>query len=63
MIAKTIGDSSLMLKKIDTDGFTYNLLFLKNNVFAGISAKYKKDSPQNIEHLTGFAEKIEEKIK
>ena len=63
LIAKTIGDSSLMLKKIDTDGFTYNLLFLKNNVFAGISAKYKKDSPDNIEHVMGFAEKIEEKIK
>ncbi|MCX9085232.1 MAG: hypothetical protein OIN87_10605 [Candidatus Methanoperedens sp.] len=62
LIAKKIGDTSLVLKKIDTDGFTYNLLFVKNNVFAGISAKYKKDSPQNLDHLTGFAEKIEKKI-
>jgi hypothetical protein len=63
LIAKTIGETSVMLKKKDTDGITYNLLFLKNNVFAAISAKYKKESPQNVEHLTGFAEKVEEKIR
>jgi len=60
---KTIGDSSMMLKKKDTDGITYNLLFLKNNVFAGISAKYKKDKSGNIDHITGLAEKIAGKIK
>ena len=63
VISKTIGDSSIMLKKIDTDGITYNLLFVKNNVFTGISAKYKKDGPDNINHLTGLAEKIEGKIR
>jgi hypothetical protein len=63
VITKTIGDSSIMLKKNDTDGITYNLLFLKNNVFTGISAKYKKDNPDNINHLTGLAEKIEGKIR
>jgi len=63
VIAKTIGESSIMLKKKDTDGITYNLLFLKNNVFTGISAKYKKDKPDNINHLTRLAEKIEGKIK
>jgi hypothetical protein len=62
LIAKKMGESSIMLKKNDTEGITYNLLFLKKNVFAGISAKYKNDSPDNIEHLMGFAEKIEEKI-
>ncbi len=60
--SKTIGESSIMLKKKDTDGITYNLLFLKNNVFAAVSAKYKKDMPVNIDHLTGLAEKIEGKI-
>ncbi len=63
VISKNIGEASIMLKKNDTDGFTYNLLFLKNNVFTGISAKYKKDRPENIKHLTGLAEKIEGKIK
>lgn len=61
--AKTIGESSVMLKKKDTDGITYNLLFLKNNVFGAVSAKYKKDMPDNIDHLTKLAEKIEGKIK
>ncbi len=60
---RTIGESSIMLKKKDTDGITYNLLFLRNNVFAAVSAKYKKDLPDNVEHLTRLAEKIEEKIK
>lgn len=62
IITKTIGESSVILKKKDTDGITFNLLFLKNNVFAGISAKYKKDVPHNIDHLTGLGEKIEGKI-
>ena len=34
---KTIGESSMMLKKKDTDGITYNLLFLINDVFVGIN--------------------------
>lgn len=59
---KTIGESSLMLKKKDTDGITYNLLFLKNNVFAAVSAKYKKEKADNLDHITGIAEKIAEKI-
>lgn len=63
VITKTIGDSSLMLKKKDTDGITYNLLFVKNNVFTGISAKYKIDNPDNINHITGLADKIEGKIR
>ncbi len=62
VIAKTIGESSLVLKKKDTDGITFNLLFLKNNVFAGISAKYKKDTPHNLDHLIGIGKKIEGKI-
>lgn len=61
--AKIIGESSILLKKKQSDGITYNLLFLKNNVFAAVSAKYKKDKPDNIEHITGLAEKIEGKIK
>jgi hypothetical protein len=60
--AKTIGESSLMLKKKDTDGITYNLLFLKNNVFAAVSAKYKKEKDENLDHITGLAEKIAGKI-
>ena len=63
VITKTIGESSIMLMKKDSEGITYNLLFLKNNVFAAISAKYKKDNPDNIGHLTGLAEKIDAKIK
>ncbi len=59
---KTIGESSLMLKKKDTDGITYNLLFLKNNVFAAVSAKYKKEKAENLDHITGIAEKIAGKI-
>jgi hypothetical protein len=60
--AKTIGESSLMLKKSDTEGITYNLLFLKNNVFAAVSVKYKKDKAENLDHITGIAEKIAGKI-
>jgi hypothetical protein len=59
---KTIGESSLMLKKKDIDGITYNLLFLKNNVFAAVSAKYKKEKADNLDHITGIAEKIAGKI-
>lgn len=62
IVTGTIGELSLMLKKKDIDGITYNLLFLKNNVFAAISAKYKKDIPGNSVHLTWLAEKIERKI-
>jgi len=61
--AKTIGEASILLKKKQSDGTTYNLLFLKDNVFAAVSAKYKKDKADNINHITGLAEKIEEKIK
>ncbi|MDD5474057.1 MAG: hypothetical protein PHU34_07895 [Candidatus Methanoperedens sp.] len=60
---KTIGESSILLKEKQSDGTTYNLLFLKNNVFAAVSAKYKKDKAENIEHITGIAEKIEGKIR
>ncbi|VVB96349.1 Uncharacterised protein [uncultured archaeon] len=59
---KTVGESSLMLKKKDTDGITYNLLFLKNNVFAAVSAKYKKEKAENLDHIIGIAEKIAGKI-
>jgi hypothetical protein len=61
--AKTVGEASIILKKKHSDGTTYNLLLLKNNVFAAVSAKYKKDKADNIEHITGLAKKIEEKIK
>lgn len=60
---KTIGEASILLKKKQSDGTTYNLLFLKDNVFAAVSAKYKKDKADNINHIAGLAEKIEEKIK
>lgn len=63
VITKTIGESSIMLMKKDSEGITYNLLFLKNNVFAAISAKYKKENPDNVGHLSGLAEKIEGKIR
>ncbi|MCZ7393108.1 MAG: hypothetical protein ABOK23_04795 [Candidatus Methanoperedens sp.] len=61
--AKTVGEASIILKKRQSDGTTYNLLFLKSNVFAAVSAKYKKDKAGNIEHLRGIAEKIQEKIR
>ncbi len=60
--AKTIGEASLMLKKKDTDGITYNMLFLKNNVFVAVSAKYKKEKAENLGHITEMAEKIAGKI-
>ncbi len=60
--ANTVGEASIILKKRQSDGITYNLLFLKNNVFAAVSAKYKKDKADNIEQLRGLAEKIKGKI-
>ncbi|MCE8429106.1 MAG: hypothetical protein J5U19_12045, partial [Candidatus Methanoperedens sp.] len=33
---KQIGDASIMLMKKQNDGTTYNLLFLKDNVFAAV---------------------------
>jgi len=62
VIIKTIGESSILLKKKQSDGITYNLLFLKNNVFTGLSAKYKIEKPGNIDHIIELAEKIEGKI-
>ncbi len=41
--AETLGESSILLKKKQNDGVTYNLIFFKNNVHAALSAKYKKD--------------------
>jgi hypothetical protein len=35
---------------------------LKNNVFASISAKYKKEKADNVNRIIGLAEKIEGKI-
>ncbi len=59
---KTFGESSVLFKKKQSDGITYNLLFLKNTTFTAISAKYKKDKDDNIDHIIGLAEKIERKI-
>lgn len=60
--AGTLGESSILLKKKQSDGITYNLIFFKNRVHAALSAKYKKDKPDNIKHIVGLAEKIEGKI-
>jgi hypothetical protein len=60
--AGTLGESSILLKKKQSDGITYNLIFFKNRVHAALSAKYKKDKPDNIVHIIGLAEKIEGKI-
>ena len=59
---KQIGEASVMLRKKQTDGITYNLLFFKDNVFAAVSAKYKIENEGNIDHITDIAEKIELKI-
>ncbi len=59
---RTLGEASMMFKKKQSDGITYNLLFLKNNVFATISGKYKIDKAGNVDHITALAEKIEGKI-
>lgn len=61
--AKTVGEGSVLLKKRQSGGVTYNFLFLKNTVFTGVSAKYKRDETGNIEHITALAEKIAGKIK
>ncbi|SNQ60639.1 hypothetical protein [Candidatus Methanoperedens nitratireducens] len=60
--AKTLGEASVLFEKKQSDGTTYNLLFFKNNVFASISAKYKKEKADNVHHIIGLAEKIEGKI-
>ncbi len=60
--ARTVGESSILFKKIQSDGVAYNLIFLKNNVHAALSGKYKKDKSTNVEHLLELAEKIERKI-
>jgi hypothetical protein len=60
--SKTIGETSIMFRKKQSDGITYNLLFLKNTVFAAISGKYKIDKSENIDHIIGLAEKIDVKI-
>ncbi|HEY9246694.1 MAG TPA: hypothetical protein VIO11_07615, partial [Candidatus Methanoperedens sp.] len=46
--SKEIGETSVLFKKKQSDGITYNLLFLKNNIFAAISAKYKVDRPDKL---------------
>jgi len=61
--AETLGESSILLKKKQNDGVTYNLIFFKNNVHAALSAKYKKDKPNNIDHIVGLAEKLKEKYR
>ncbi len=60
--AGIVGESSILLKKKQSDGVTYNLIFFKNNVHAALSAKYKKDKTDNIEHIFEIAKKIENKI-
>ncbi|MBU3966050.1 MAG: hypothetical protein KKG76_01555 [Euryarchaeota archaeon] len=57
-----LGESSILLKKKQSDGVTYNLIFFKNNVHAALSAKYKKDKADNVEHIFEIANKIERKI-
>ncbi|VVB85037.1 Uncharacterised protein [uncultured archaeon] len=60
--SKSLGEASVLFKKKQSDGITYNLLFLKNNVFAAVSAKYKIEKSDNLDHIFGLAEKIESKI-
>lgn len=60
--AKTLGESSILFKKIQSDGFVYNLIFLKNKVHAALSAKYKKDKTDNVRHILELGEKIDKKI-
>ncbi|VVB89448.1 Uncharacterised protein [uncultured archaeon] len=59
---RTLGESSVLFKKIQSDGFVYNFIFLKNTVHAALSGKYKKDKPDNIRHILELAEKIDRKI-
>jgi hypothetical protein len=60
-IEKIAEDSILFMKK-QSDGISYNLLFLKSTVHAAISAKYKKEKKENVDHIIALAEKIAEKI-
>lgn len=60
--AKTLGESSVLFKKEQSDGVTFNLIFLKNRVHAALSGKYKYNKPGNVWHIIGLAEKIEGKI-
>jgi hypothetical protein len=57
-----LAEDSILFKKKQNDGISYNLLFLKSTVHAAISAKYKKDDKENVDHITGLAKKIAEKI-
>ncbi|HLB70650.1 MAG TPA: hypothetical protein VJJ51_06355 [Candidatus Methanoperedens sp.] len=59
---RTLGEASILFKKKQSDGVTYNLLFQKNTIFAAISTKYKKDMADNVDNIVGLAEKIEQKI-
>lgn len=59
---RTLGEASILFKKKQNDGVTYNLLFQKNTIFAAISTKYKKDMADNVDSIVGLAEKIEQKI-
>lgn len=59
---KIFGEKSILLEKEQSDGVTYNLLFLKNNVFVGLSVKYEKHKNDNLDYLLEFAGKIESKI-
>ena len=59
---ETLGEDSILFKKKQSDGISYNLLFLKSTVHAAISAKYKKDKEENVDHIIGLAEKIAGKI-
>jgi len=60
--AKTLGESSVLFKKEQSDGVVFNLIFLKNRVHVALSGKYKYDNPDNVRHIMGLAEKIEGKI-
>ncbi len=57
-----LGESSILFKKKQSDGITFNLLLLKNNIHIAISAKYKKEKSENLEHIVHLAEKIEGRI-
>ena len=60
--SRKLGEASNLFKQKQSDGITYNLLFLKSNVFTAISAKYKVEKPDNVDHIMGLAKKVEEKI-
>lgn len=63
MDIKKIGESSALFRKKQSDGTTYNLLFLKNRLFIAISAKYIVDKIENIAHITELGVKLSDKIK